>query len=47
VRKVQETEVAALQGAPRAVVSDRPDLPLTVALLSGLVLAGVSWRLKP
>jgi Ca-activated chloride channel family protein len=47
VRMVQQTETAALRGAPRAVVSDRPDLPLTVALLSGLVLAGVSWRLKP
>jgi Ca-activated chloride channel family protein len=47
VRLVEQTETAALQGAPRAVVSDRPDLPLAVALLSGLVLAGVSWRLKP
>lgn len=47
VRRVQETEAAAMQGAPRAVVSDRPDLPLTVALLSGLVLAGASWRLRP
>lgn len=47
VRTVQQTEAAAIQGAPRAVVSDRPDLPLTIALLSGLVLAGASWRLKP
>lgn len=47
VREVQATEAAARQGAPRAVVSDRPDLPLTVALLSGLVLAGASWRLRP
>ncbi len=47
VRRVQETEAAAMQGAPRAVVSDRPDLPLAVALLSGLVLAGASWRLRP
>lgn len=47
VRDVQATEAAAIQGAPRAVVSDRPDLPLTVALLSGLVLAGASWRLRP
>ncbi|MGM9470854.1 vWA domain-containing protein [Pseudarthrobacter sp. YS3] len=47
VRTVQETEAAALQGAPRSVVSDRPDLPLALALLSGLVLVGVSWRLRP
>ncbi|MDR6417463.1 VWA domain-containing protein [Pseudarthrobacter sulfonivorans] len=47
VRRVQETEAAAVQGAPRAVVSDRPDLPLSIALLSGLVLAGASWRLRP
>lgn len=47
VREVQATETAAIQGAPRAVVSDRPDVPLTVAFLSGLVLAGASWRLRP
>ncbi|MGO4186563.1 vWA domain-containing protein [Pseudarthrobacter sp. TAF60_1] len=47
VRRVQDTEAAAIQGAPRAVVSDVPDVPLTVALISGLVLAGASWRLRP
>lgn len=47
VRTVQETEATALKGAPRAVVSDRPELPLGLALLSGLVLAGASWRLRP
>jgi Ca-activated chloride channel family protein len=47
VRRVQETEAAAMQGAPRSVVSDRPGLPLAIALLSGLVLAGASWRLRP
>lgn len=47
VRRVQATEAAAMKGAPRAVVSDLPDVPLTVALLSGLVLAGASWRLRP
>lgn len=47
VRRVQETEASAMLGAPRAVVSDRPDLPLAIALLSGLVLAGASWRLRP
>ncbi|MDQ0678163.1 Ca-activated chloride channel family protein [Arthrobacter pascens] len=47
VSTVQQTEAAAMQGAPRAVVWDRPDLPLAVALMSGLVLAGASWRLRP
>lgn len=47
VRSVQETEATALKGAPRAVVSDRPELPLALALVSGLVLAGASWRLRP
>ncbi len=47
VRSVEETEKAALQGAPRAVVSDEPGLPLAAALLSGLVLAGATWRLRP
>ncbi|WP_457967756.1 vWA domain-containing protein [Arthrobacter sp. D1-29] len=47
VRTVQQTEAAAMQGAPRAVVTDLPDVPLTLALLSGLVLAGASWRLRP
>jgi Ca-activated chloride channel family protein len=47
VGTVQQTEAAAMQGAPRAAVWDRPDLPLAVALVSGLVLAGASWRLRP
>ncbi|UZX05485.1 VWA domain-containing protein [Arthrobacter sp. CDRTa11] len=47
VRTVQQTEAAAMQGAPRAVVTDLPDVPLALALLSGLVLAGASWRLRP
>lgn len=47
VRTVQETEAATLQGAARAVISDRPELPLALALLSGLVLVGASWRLRP
>ena len=47
VRGVEETEKAALQGAPRAVASDEPGLPLAAALLSGLVLAVASWRLRP
>lgn len=47
VRSVQETEATAMKGAPQAVVSDRPEMPLALALLSGLVLAGASWRLRP
>lgn len=47
VRTVQETEATAMQGAPRAVISDRPEPALALALLSGLVLAGASWRLRP
>jgi Ca-activated chloride channel homolog len=47
VRSVEETEKAALQGAPRAVVSDEPGLPLAAALLSGLALGVATWRLRP
>ncbi|CCQ45871.1 von Willebrand factor type A domain protein [Pseudarthrobacter siccitolerans] len=47
VRAVQDTEASALQGAPRAVVTEGPDLPLAAALLSGLVLGVASWRLRP
>jgi Ca-activated chloride channel homolog len=47
VGAVQETEALALQGAPRAVVSDRPDLPLGLALFSGLALAVAYRRLRP
>ena len=47
VRGVEETEKAALRGAPRAVVSDEPGLPLTAALLSGLALAAAGWPLRP
>lgn len=46
VASVEETETAALQGAPRAVVSDEPGLPLAAALLSGLVLCTALWRLR-
>jgi Ca-activated chloride channel homolog len=47
VRGVEETEKSALQGAPRAVASDEPRLPLAAALLFGLVMAVASWRLRP
>src|SRR6478735_10599665 len=38
VAAVEQTETAGIQGAPRAVFSEVPALPLGVALLSGLVL---------
>ncbi|WP_309105357.1 VWA domain-containing protein [Arthrobacter sp.] len=47
IQRVQATEASRFQGSPRAVVADRAEVPLAVALLSGLVLAGASWRLKP
>jgi hypothetical protein len=47
VRAVQETETSTLEGAPRGVYTEVPDLPLAFALLSGLVLAVASWRLHP
>ena len=40
IRKVQSTEATAFTAAPRAVVSDRAEIPLGIALVSGLVLAG-------
>jgi hypothetical protein len=47
VGAVQETEALALQDTPRAVVTDRPGLPLGVALFSGLALAVAYRRLRP
>ncbi|MDP9983067.1 hypothetical protein J2W14_002469 [Pseudarthrobacter oxydans] len=44
VSGIEATQAAAFRGAPRAVVSDRAEVPLAVALLAGLVLAGASWR---
>ena len=47
IRKVQSTEATAFKSAPQAAVTDRAELPLGIALVSGLVLAGASWRLRP
>ncbi|MDI3211638.1 VWA domain-containing protein [Arthrobacter sp. AL12] len=44
VTGIEATQAAAVRGAPRSVVSDRAEVPLGVALLAGLVLAGASWR---
>ncbi|MDQ0119065.1 hypothetical protein J2T22_002252 [Pseudarthrobacter defluvii] len=46
VAAVEQTETAGIQGAPRAVFSEVPALPLGVALLSGLVLCAILWRLQ-
>lgn len=44
VSGIEATQAAAFRGAPRSVVADRAEVPLAVALLAGLVLAGASWR---
>ncbi|MFC9771112.1 MULTISPECIES: VWA domain-containing protein [unclassified Pseudarthrobacter] len=46
VAAVQETEATTLKGAPRAVVSDQPALPLGVAVLSGITLGAALWRMR-
>lgn len=46
IRKVESTEAAAFAAAPQAAVADRAEIPLGIALLSGLVLVGVTWRLR-
>lgn len=46
VSGIEATQAAASRGTSRAVVSDRAEIPLAVALLAGLVLAGTSWRLR-
>lgn len=47
VAAVERSETAAIQGAPRAVFSEVPGLPLAVGLLSALVLCAILWRLQP
>jgi hypothetical protein len=46
VTAVERTETAAIQGAPRAVFSEVPGLPLAAGLLSALALCAVLWRLQ-
>jgi Ca-activated chloride channel family protein len=46
VRKVQSTEATAFRAAPQAAVADRAEIPLAIAVVSGLVLAGASRRLR-
>ena len=46
LRKVESTEATAFKAAPQAAVADRAEIPLGVALVSGLVLVGAMWRLR-
>ncbi|MBP1231674.1 hypothetical protein JOE40_001318 [Arthrobacter sp. PvP102] len=46
IRRVQSTDATAFKAGPQAAVSDRAEIPLSIALLSGLVLAGATWRLR-
>jgi len=43
---IERTETSAIQGAPRAVFSEAPGVPLAVALLSAVVLFAVLWRMQ-
>jgi hypothetical protein len=47
VAAVEKTETAAIQGAPRAVLTEVPGVPLAVALLSALLLCAAVWQLQP
>jgi hypothetical protein len=47
IQKVQSTDATAFRTAPQAVVADRPEVPLAIALVSGLMLSVASRRLRP
>ncbi|MFF1879915.1 VWA domain-containing protein [Pseudarthrobacter sp. NPDC058196] len=47
VAGVEKTETAAIQGAPRAVVTEVPGVPLGAAVLSALVLSAALWQVQP
>ncbi|MGX5717626.1 vWA domain-containing protein [Arthrobacter sp. MAHUQ-56] len=47
VTAVEDTETAAIQGAPRAIISEVPGVLLGIALLSALALCLAAWRLQP
>lgn len=47
VQKVQETEATSYRAAPQAVVADTPAWPLGTALLAGMGLLVLGWRLDP
>ena len=46
IRKIQSTEATTFRAAPQAAVADRAEIPLAIAVVSGLVLAGASRRLR-
>ncbi|BCW45830.1 VWA domain-containing protein [Arthrobacter sp. StoSoilB5] len=47
VHRVQETEAISYLAAPQIAVADSPALPLGVALLAGVVMLILGWRLSP
>ncbi|WP_243835444.1 VWA domain-containing protein [Arthrobacter sp. AG258] len=47
VSGVEKTEAAAIQGAPRAVLTEVPGVPLATAALSALVLCAALWQVQP
>ncbi|MGP0223039.1 MULTISPECIES: vWA domain-containing protein [unclassified Paenarthrobacter] len=46
VQQVQDSEASAYLAAPQAVVSDDPAWPLGIAVVSGMGLLVVGWRLQ-
>lgn len=46
VNAIEQTDTAAIQGAPRAVFAEVPGLPLAVAVVAALVLCSVLWQLE-
>jgi len=46
VNGIERTETSAIQGAPRAVFTEVPGVPLAVALLTAVVLGAVLWRMQ-
>ncbi|NUT71013.1 VWA domain-containing protein [Pseudarthrobacter sp. C4D7] len=46
VDAVEKTETSSIQGAPRAVFSEVPGVPLGIALFAGLVLCAILWRMR-
>ncbi|WP_285246253.1 VWA domain-containing protein [Pseudarthrobacter sp. efr-133-R2A-89] len=47
VAGVEKTETAAIQGAPRAVMTEVPGVLLATAVLSALLLCAALWQVQP
>jgi hypothetical protein len=47
IGQIQASEASVTRGPARALVADRPELPLGVALVAGAVLALGLWRVRP